>query len=65
MYIKPLPIPNMMKVHGKWLNALQINNFIQQCLCTCTCMHAIDVHVHHINQSLKICSHYINLKYIS
>jgi hypothetical protein len=29
MYIKHLAIPNLMDIHGKFLNALQINNLIQ------------------------------------
>ena len=35
MYIKHLPFPNLMKMHGKLLNALQINDLILRFLYTC------------------------------
>jgi hypothetical protein len=35
MYIKPLPIPTLMNMNDKLLNALQINDLIQRFLCTC------------------------------
>jgi hypothetical protein len=40
VYIKPLPILNLMNMHGKLLNALQINDLMQRFLCTC-----IDVYI--------------------
>jgi hypothetical protein len=39
MYIKSLPIPNLMQMHGKLLNTLKINDLIRPFLYTC-------VHVH-------------------
>jgi hypothetical protein len=53
MYIKPLPIPNLMNMHGKLLNALQTNDLIQQFLCTC------------IHEYMYVCYIYIYMCIIS
>jgi hypothetical protein len=54
------PFPNLMNMHDKLLNALQINDLIQRFLCTC-----IHAHVHVCILCMYMCIiSIIPLKYV-